>query len=329
MSMIKTEHWKPSAPMINLWKRASILAKIRGFFSDRDIIEVNTPSMSQTTTTDIHLVPFQTHFIGPTATLDSYDLWLRTSPEYHMKRLLAAGSGAIYQLGYSFRNKEVGRYHNPEFTMLEWYRPYYDMYLLMNEVNVLLQLILKYKQAQFVSYRQVFIDYLDIDPLSCNKYHLYTLIEKLGEKQIISGEEEHDTLLQLLFMLAIQSKIGLKNPIFIYHFPKTQAELAKINSKDHRIAERFEVYYKGIELANGSDELTDRYELQHRLEQNNLYRSKKSLPQYPIDTYLIESLAHGNMPDCSGVAIGIDRLIMLALNAGSLNDVIAFPIDRC
>lgn len=139
--MSETASWQPSAPIANLLKRAAIMAEIRRFFTDRGVLEVETPTMSQATVTDIHLVPFETRFVGPGAA-EGLTLYMMTSPEYHMKRLLAAGSGSIYQMGRSFRNEEAGRHHNPEFTMLEWYRPHYDMYRLMNEVDDLLQQIL-------------------------------------------------------------------------------------------------------------------------------------------------------------------------------------------
>ena len=144
--MSETASWQPSASIANLLKRAAILAEVRRFFADRGVLEVDTPAMSQATITDIHLVPFQTRFVGPGAA-QGRDLWLMTSPEYHMKRLLAAGSGPIYQMARSFRNEEAGRHHNPEFTMLEWYRPHYDMYRLMNEVDDLMQQVLECDSA--------------------------------------------------------------------------------------------------------------------------------------------------------------------------------------
>ncbi|MFD1804646.1 elongation factor P--(R)-beta-lysine ligase [Mixta tenebrionis] len=325
--MSETASWQPSAPISNLLKRGKILAEIRRFFADRGVLEVETPAMSQATVTDIHLVTFQTHFVGPGAA-QGLDLWLMTSPEYHMKRLLAAGSGPIYQMGRSFRNEEAGRHHNPEFTMLEWYRPHYDMYRLMNEVDDLLQQVLECQPAESLSYQQAFIRHLDIDPLSADKAQLREAAEKLGEGELANAEEDRDTLLQLLFMLGVEPKIGQEKPAFIYHFPATQAALAEISTEDHRVAERFEVYFKGIELANGFRELTDAREQRQRFEQDNRRRAARGLPQQPIDNNLLAALEHG-MPACSGVALGVDRLIMLALKAESLSEVIAFPVDRC
>lgn len=325
--MSETTSWQPGASIASLIKRAAIIAEVRRFFADRGVLEVDTPAMSQATITDIHLVPFQTRFVGPGLS-EGRDLWLMTSPEYHMKRLLAAGSGPIYQMGRSFRNEEAGRYHNPEFTMLEWYRPHYDMYRLMNEVDDLLQQVLECDSAESLSYQQAFIRHLELDPLSADKAQLREAAEKLGEGELASREEDRDTLLMLLFMLGVEPKIGQDKPCFIYHFPASQAALAEISTEDHRVAERFEVYYKGIELANGFRELTDSREQRQRFEQDNRRREARGLPQHPIDHYLLAALEHG-MPACSGVALGVDRLIMLALKAESLSEVIAFPVDRC
>ncbi|CNH91059.1 elongation factor P--(R)-beta-lysine ligase [Yersinia pekkanenii] len=324
--MSETASWQPSAPIANLLKRAAIMAEIRRFFADRGVLEVETPTMSQATVTDVHLVPFQTRFVGPGAA-DGLTLYMMTSPEYHMKRLLAAGSGPIYQLGRSFRNEEAGRHHNPEFTMLEWYRPHYDMYRLMNEVDDLLQQILDCDGAETLSYQQAFLRHLDICPLSAEKAQLREAAAKLDLSNIAETEEDRDTLLQLLFTVGVEPYIGRDKPTFVYHFPASQASLAEISTEDHRVAERFEVYFKGIELANGFHELTNGDEQLRRFKQDNLNRAKRGLPQHPIDMNLIAALKHG-LPDCSGVALGVDRLVMLALGAERLSDVIAFPVDR-
>ncbi|CAM3967897.1 elongation factor P--(R)-beta-lysine ligase [Rahnella bruchi] len=324
--MSETASWQPSAPVANLLKRAAILAEIRRFFADRGVLEVETPAMSQATVTDIHLVPFETRFVGPGAA-DGMTLYLMTSPEYHMKRLLAAGSGPIYQMGRSFRNEEAGRHHNPEFTMLEWYRPRYDMYRLMNEVDDLLQQVLDCDTAETLSYQQAFTRHLNVDPLSADKTELREAAAKLDLSNIADTEEDRDTLLQLLFTMGVEPHIGRDKPTFVYHFPATQASLAEISTEDHRVAERFEVYYKGIELANGFRELTDGREQRQRFEQDNRKRAARGLPQHPIDNNLLDALEHG-MPECSGVALGVDRLIMIALGAANLSDVLAFPVMR-
>lgn len=324
--MSETASWQPSAPIANLLKRAEIMNEIRRFFSDRGVREVETPAMSQATVTDVHLVPFDTQYVGPGAA-DGLKLYLMTSPEYHMKRLLAAGSGPIYQLGRSFRNEESGRYHNPEFTMLEWYRPHYDMYRLMNEVDDLLQQVLECESAEMLTYQQAFQRHLDVDPLSADKAQLREVAETLGVGDVAHQEDDRDTLLQLLFAVGVEVNIGRDKPAFVYHFPATQASLAEISTEDHRVAERFEVYFKGIELANGFRELTDSAEQRLRFEQDNRKRAARGLPVQPIDENLLDALSAG-IPDCAGVALGVDRLIMLALKAESISEVIAFPVDR-
>ncbi|MGL4275832.1 MAG: elongation factor P--(R)-beta-lysine ligase [Morganella morganii] len=318
--------WQPTAPIANLLKRAKIINEIRHFFADRGVLEVETPTMSQATVTDVHLRAFETQFTGPGAA-QGITLYLMTSPEYHMKRLLAAGSGPIYQMGRSYRNEEAGRYHNPEFTMLEWYRPHYDMYRLINEVDDLLQQTLECESAESLSYQQAFLRYLDIDPLTAEKDKLREVAAKLDVSNIADTEEDRDTILQLLFMVGVEPHIGLEKPTFIYHFPASQASLAEISSEDHRVAERFEVYYKGVELANGFRELTDAAEQRQRFERDNRKRASMGLPEQPIDENLLAALEHG-FPECAGVALGIDRLIMLALGAERISDVIAFPVDR-
>lgn len=324
--MSDSASWQPSAPITNLLKRAAIVGQIRRFFSDRGLLEVETPAMSQATVTDIHLVPFQTRFIGPGAA-GGMPLYLMTSPEYHMKRLLAAGSGPIFQLCRSFRNEEAGRYHNPEFTMLEWYRPHYDMYRLINEVDDLLQQILDCDSAETLSYQQVFTRHVGIDPLSADKGQLYEAAVKWDLGEATSAEDDRDTLLQLLFAMVVEPNIGRDKPAFVYHFPASQAALAEISTEDHRVADRFEVYFKGIELANGFRELTDARQQRQRFEQDNRKRVAMSLTEQPIDENLLAALAQG-MPECSGVALGVDRLVMLALKAERLSDVIAFPVER-
>ncbi|MFV0548864.1 MAG: elongation factor P--(R)-beta-lysine ligase [Limnobaculum xujianqingii] len=318
--------WQPSASIAKLLKRAKIVSEIRRFFSERGVLEVETPAMSQATVTDIHLFPFQTRFVGPGAA-DGMTLFLMTSPEFHMKRLLAAGSGPIYQMGKSFRNEEAGRYHNPEFTMLEWYRPHFDMYRLMNEVDDLLQQILDCEASEVVSYQQIFIRHLEIDPLSADKPQLRAAAAKLDMEELANREEDRDTLLQMLFAFGVEPHIGQEKPTFVYHFPASQAALAEISSEDHRVAERFEVYYKGVELANGFRELTDAGEQRQRFEQENRKREARGLPIHPIDENFLAALAYG-MPECAGVALGVDRLIMIALSAQSISEVMAFPVDR-
>ncbi|WP_439257251.1 elongation factor P--(R)-beta-lysine ligase [Lonepinella sp. BR2271] len=316
--------WQPTAPIKNLLARAKIMAEIRRFFSERGVLEVETPILSEFGVTDVHLSTFSTEFTAP-FNAQSKTLWLNTSPEYHMKRLLAAGSGAIFQLCHVFRNEEAGQRHNPEFTMLEWYRPFFDMYRLINEVDDLLQNILDCEPAESLSYQFVFQEYVGLDPLSASKAEL---VNKAKQHHFICDEtEERDTLLQFLFSEVVEPKIGQDRPVAIYHFPASQAALAQISSEDHRVAERFEFYYKGLELANGFHELTDAHEQANRFEQDNQLRQKLGLPTRAIDTRLLAALQAG-MPNTSGVALGVDRLIMIALGAERIEHVMSFGITN-
>ncbi|MCE3220756.1 elongation factor P--(R)-beta-lysine ligase [Vibrio diabolicus] len=316
-------NWQPTASIDQLRQRAMLIASIRQFFADRQVMEVDTPAMSHATVTDIHLHTFQTEFVGP-GYADGSKLFFMTSPEFHMKRLLAAGSGCIYQINKAFRNEENGRYHNPEFTMLEWYRVGFDHHKLMDEMDDLLQLVLKCGAAQRMTYQQAFIDVLGVCPLEGSMTELKTAASKLGLSDIAEPEEDRDTLLQLLFSVGVEHKIGQDVPAFVYDFPASQAALAKINPQDHRVADRFEVYFKGIELANGFHELDNPKEQLARFEQDNAKRLDMGLKPQPIDYHLISALEAG-LPDCAGVALGIDRLIMLALGCDHIDQVTAFP----
>ncbi|HDR1338429.1 TPA: elongation factor P--(R)-beta-lysine ligase [Pasteurella multocida] len=322
--MFEQENWQPSASIENLLARANIIAEIRRFFTDRGLLEVETPVLSEFGVTDVHLSTFNTTFISPTAE-KSKALWLSTSPEYHMKRLLAAGSGPIFQLCHVFRNEEAGQRHNPEFTMLEWYRPHFDMYRLINEVDDLLQQILDCKPTESLSYQFVFQEYVGLDPLSAEKAELVAKAKQYHLQQ--AEQEDRDTLLQFLFSTVVEPNIGKENPVAVYHFPATQAALAQISSEDHRVAERFEFYYKGLELANGFHELTDVNEQLHRFEQDNVQRQKMGLPQRQIDKRLLGALQAG-VPNCSGIALGVDRLLMIALGANAIHEVMAFGIEN-
>ncbi|ELB2007872.1 TPA: elongation factor P--(R)-beta-lysine ligase [Vibrio parahaemolyticus] len=316
-------NWQPTASIEQLRQRATLIAAIRQFFAERQVMEVDTPAMSHATVTDIHLHTFQTEFVGP-GYADGSKLFFMTSPEFHMKRLLAAGSGCIYQINKAFRNEENGRYHNPEFTMLEWYRVGFDHHKLMDEMDDLLQLVLKCGAAQRMTYQQAFIDVLGVCPLEGSMRELKAAASKLGLSDIAEPEEDRDTLLQLLFSVGVENKIGQDVPAFVYDFPASQAALAKINPQDHRVADRFEVYFKGIELANGFHELDNPKEQLARFEQDNAKRIEMGLKPQPIDYHLISALEAG-LPDCAGVALGIDRLIMLALGCDHIDQVTAFP----
>lgn len=323
---MNASNWQPSATISALKQRAAILQKIRQFFADKQVLEVDTPALSQATVTDQHLHSFNTQFQSPFSK-DTQTLYLQTSPEFAMKRLLCAGSGAIYQICKAFRNEEAGRFHNPEFTMLEWYRPDFDHHQLMDEMDELIQLILACEKAEKLTYQQAFEQHLNCDPINASLSELQSLAIEQGYQEIAEHEQDKDTLLMLLFSQKVEPKIGQTRPCFVYDFPASQAALAKINPLNPKVAERFELYFKGIELANGFHELDDPSEQLARFEADNAKRQSHGLATMPIDQHLIDALSHG-LPNCAGVAMGIDRLVMLALQASSIEQVIAFEQTR-
>ncbi len=318
--------WQPSADIETLRERAVIIRRIREFFYARDVMEVETPSLSAASVTDVHLATFSTEFVGP-GHAGGLPLYLQTSPEFAMKRLLAAGSGAIFQLCKAFRNEEAGSHHNPEFTMLEWYCPGFDEFALMDEMDELMQLVLGVKPAERLTYQQAFINALAVDPLTADISTLQQLATEQGFADIAAHETHRDTLLQLLFCMKVEPTIGQEKPCFVYHFPASQAALAQICQHDERVAGRFELYFKNMELANGFNELTDAKEQAARFKEDNQYREANGLKQVPMDERLIAALENG-LPQCAGVALGIDRLIMLATNKQKIKDVIAFDVER-
>ncbi len=317
MSHALNNDWRPSASIENLKKRSEIIQKIRDFFLSRDVMEVDTPILNRAGSTDIYLVNFVTHF-QPIKQAKPVSLYLQTSPEFYMKRLLAAGSGSIFQICKSFRNEEQGRMHAPEFTMLEWYRLDFDHHELMAEMDELLQSVLQTAPAEKISYEKLFLNYAGFNPHTVDEK---ILVEFMKEHKIFHVDADRDTHLQLILSELIEPKLANSNvPVMIYDFPASQAALAKIRKADVDVAERFEVYYRGMELANGFHELTDAAEQRARFVSDNQRRRELNLPEVPMDEKLLAALAHG-MPDCSGVALGIDRVMMLALAAREIGDV--------
>ena len=307
--------WQPTATINTLQKRAEILHKIRVFFAERTVLEVETPLLSHAGVTDPHI-----HSISATVFGKKY--YLQTSPEYAMKRLLAAGSGSIYQICKAFRHDETSLLHNPEFTMLEWYRVNFTHHDLMNEMDELLQIILKTPAAERLSYMAAFEKYAGINPHLATKKEL----QQCAQKNNIDfrGEELDETgWLDLLMTHCIQPRMQHDRPVFLYDFPVPQSALAKIRDENPPVASRFEVYFKGIELANGFHELQDAKEQRARFEKNNVYRQHQQMEIIPIDENFLAALEHG-LPDCAGVALGVDRLVMLALEKDSIDAVMGF-----
>lgn len=320
-------NWQPTAPIANLKQRAIIIQKIRRFFAERNVLEVDTPALSAATVTDPHLHSIGAEFREEGAQ-HSKILYLQTSPEFAMKRLLAAGSGSIYQICKSFRNGEIGRFHNPEFTMLEWYRPGFDHHALMTEMDELLQAILASPKAERLSYADAFQRYLQLDPHTISVELLQNAAQQAGiQTSAELAQADQDTWLQLLMSHVIEPQLGQSQPTFIYDFPASQAALARVRQGNPAVAERFEVYVRGIELANGFHELADAKEQEHRFKADLNKRHHLGYPSVPIDLHLLAALKAG-FPDCAGVALGVDRLIMLALNAIEIQQVVSFTIEN-
>lgn len=321
-------NWQPSSALDTLKRRAQLLADVRLFFAGREVMEVETPVLSQAAPTATYLDSFSTDYCPPGGQAQTY--YLQTSPEFAMKRLLAAGSGDIYQIARVFRNGEQGSVHSPEFTMLEWYRPALDYHGLMAEVADLLQQVAGLPAAIKISYQQLFVDYLQIDPFVANTEQL----KQLALAQINSlpddWQTDHDGWLELLISEVIEPKLtALNKPVIVYDFPASQAQLAKVYFDENgtAVAARFEVYAGGLELANGYDECLNAAELKQRFENDNLKRTTQLKPEMPIDERLLASLEAG-LPACTGVALGLDRLLMLISGKPKLTDVVSFGFER-
>jgi len=318
------ERWRPTASIEALRLRAEILASIRAFFAERQVLEVETPLLASAPVTDLHLHALSCRYRGPGAD-EGLELFLQTSPEFAMKRLLAADSGPIYQICRAFRDAEAGRRHNPEFTILEWYRPGWDHHRLMDEVDELLGEILGTLSGERLTYRDAFARHAGVDPHGDTDASLRSRVEDLG---VMSARElSRDDLLDLILTHTIEPRLGHCQPTFIHDYPASQAALAQVRDGDPPLAERFEVFVEGLELANGYHELTDPAVQRQRFEADLAARRDAGLPEVPIDEHLLAALDHG-LPHCAGVALGFDRLVMLAMGTRQISEVLAFPIDR-
>lgn len=322
-------NWQPTMSWETAKQRAKILDKVRQFFAQKGVTEVETPALSQGTVTDVHLdaLSCRYNFLSHGDESHSDILYLQTSPEFHMKRLLAAGYGCIYQVAKAYRHEGSGSFHNPEFTMLEWYRLDFDHFDLMKEVAELLTLVLECHQPDMQTYQQVFLENVQIDPLTASREELIAVIEQHNKLSDWLIQEDIDTLLQFIFSEIIEGAIGKERPCFVYNFPASQASLAKLCTNDSRVAQRFECYYNGVELANGFHELTDATQQAARFNQDNSLRKGMNKSPQKIDQHFINALSAG-LPECSGVALGIDRLVMLALDVREIKHAISFTIGN-
>jgi len=315
--------WQPAASHSMLLARARLNAQIRAFFQHQGVLEVETPLLARSTGTDPALEPIIASYLAhPHASTES--LYLQTSPEFAMKRLLAAGSGAIYQLCKAFRNSEQGRRHNPEFTMLEWYRPGFTLEQLMDEVQALVSAVLGEHACQRRSYAELFIDLLGLDPHTATTAELQTRVRE--QIELTDANPDRDTCLELLYSHLVEPQ--LLDAVMIYDYPASQAALAKVsvNTKGQNVARRFELVIRGMEIANGYDELLNPEEQQRRFTADQLLRKQRGLQPVVEDTGLVSALKAG-LPACAGVALGVDRLLMLQTGAESIQDVLAFHHD--
>ena len=311
--------WQPTASLEALRQRAALLADIRRFFAERNVLEAEVPAISRRATSDPHIDSITVDCNGAPA-------YLATSPEFGLKRLLAAGLGDCYSLAKAFRQGEAGGRHNPEFTMLEWYRCGWDDRQLMREVGELLGAVLGIGEIRSLSYRALFQRELQLDPHTAPDADLLACAARAME---LSFEpQSRDECLDLLMSHHLEARMG-DGITLLYDFPASQAALAKVveDETGTPVARRFEAYVGGLELANGYWELTDADEQQRRFEADHRYRARCGLAQYPFEERLVAALAAG-MPECAGVALGVDRLQMLQGGYRRIEDVIAFPIAR-
>jgi lysyl-tRNA synthetase class 2 len=313
--------WRPTASLGTLELRARMLRVAREYFAATKTLEVETPTLSHAAVTDVHLASVKAQASGR-------QTFLHTSPEYAMKRLLASGCGDIYQIARVYRDGESGRHHNPEFTMIEWYRLGIDHHTLMNDVEHLIASLLpahrSSERAERVSYREAVHLHAGVDALDDPPSVLTGALAHAGIAVPVGLEVDRDACLDLIMSTLVGPKLGHERLTFIHDFPASQAALARIQG---RVASRFEAYLDGIELANGFHELVDVNEQRKRFAADNDERARRGLTAMPIDEHFLAALKHG-LPECAGVALGFDRLVMCAAGAKHIDEVLAFPFSR-
>jgi len=314
--------WQPAASLSNLKLRAELLTKLRAFFAARQVLEVDTPALSRAGATDRHIVSFRVEDGRGGA------LYLHTSPEFPMKRLLAAGSGDIWQLCKVFRSGEAGRMHNPEFSMLEWYRLGFDHHRLMAETAELIAALVPGREPpEYLSYREAFLRHAGLDPFAASPRDCMAALKRSGRHLPSEEELDYDGWLDLVAGELVYPALGQGGLTFIYDYPASQAALSRVRPGNPPVAERFEAFMDGMELANGFHELTDAAEQRRRFEADRTYRQAQSLMDVPMDERLLAALRHG-LPACAGVALGFDRLLMIAAGTRAIAEITAFPFDR-
>ena len=319
--------WQPACSLQNIRQRARMLKTIRCFFANRNVMEVETPVLCQGTGTDPNLEFFSTRYLNGQR---PRTLFMQSSPEFCMKRLLASGSGSIYQICKAFRNGESGRFHNPEFSLLEWYRVGFDLAQLMDEVSDLMDTLFEdtLKEVEKISYREIFHRYTNLDPLD---FDLESWSQCARRHQLADAEEicakSHTIWLDFLFSFLVQPQLGRQSICLVYDYPACQSSLVEVSKLDSRVVERVEIFLRGVELGNGYFELTDAQEQRTRFEKERNNRNQRGIKVPDLDSRFLEAVKSG-LPRCSGMAIGLDRLLMLITESTEINNVLAFPVDR-
>lgn len=313
--------WRPGAPPALLHRRARLLSDLRAFFARRQVLEVETPYLSGAGTTDPQVGSLSLD-------LPSGRRFLHTSPEFPMKRLLAAGVGDCYQVARVFRADEAGRHHNPEFTLLEWYRVGFDHHRLMDEVEALVRAVDhegRAAETRRLTYAQALADHAGVDAHRDDAPALARRARELG--LAVQGELDRDAWLDLLLSTMVCPAFPPNRLTLIHDYPASQAALARVRPGDPPVAERFELYWGPLELANGFHELGDAAEQRRRFEVERAARAQRGLADVPMDTRLLQALEAG-LPDCAGVALGVDRLLMALSGEDDIRRVLAFDTAR-
>jgi lysyl-tRNA synthetase class 2 len=318
-------NWRPTATLSTLKLRADALQSVREFFAERHVMAVDTPALVRHAVTDVNIHSAQVLLPGSRA-----PLFLHTSPEYAMKRLLAAGSGDIYQIAHVYRGDESSSLHNAEFTLIEWYRCGFALKQLMQEVAELVCRLLGTSPADRydeLSYAQAFQQYLGCEPLVASEAQLRALGVAASLDPPLAERCSRDELLDWLMARAVGPHLGHERLCFVHRYPVSQAALARVDPHDPRVALRFELYRQGVELANGFEELANPIEQRERFDADRRERARRALPQPAIDEALLQALAAG-LPAVSGVALGFDRLLMQRIGATQIAEVLPFPLER-
>lgn len=319
--------WRPTATLARLEQRAGCLALARRFFQERGVLEVDTPLVVNAPVTDVHLHSARVSFDEAGESGGARSFFLHTSPEYAMKRLLAAGVGDIYQICHVVRALERGRLHNAEFTLIEWYRRDFTLDALMDEVAALVCTLLgcagAKRRTERLSYRDAFLRELALDPFTAS---IGTLRQAARAAGLEAATDDRDELLEFLMGLLVGPRLGRETLAFVYGYPASQAALARLDPLDARAAQRFELYCEGVELANGFHELADAGEQRMRFERDLEERRRLGLATHDLDERLLAALS--GLPDCCGVALGFDRTLMLAAGATHIEQVLPFPTER-